>query len=184
MERLKQKDPLTTDNAKQLFIQSFRFSQGDESLQVLLFQYLHIEHPLWKIRPRLRREVFEASKPAIERFVHNRSTHRYAEEGFAAEKSISDLDILEPLNLMRIIFSESYYKNLLDEETLRTVFNDHYYMTDLLNPLPVIAKLIKEKDEIFRQRGRSIGHFNHYSVEGHSTGTEDFDQMFKRLRDY
>lgn len=65
----KEKNELTPENGARIFTLSFRFSQGNVKLQELLFFYLRILHPEWRMNAELMNKIASRVKPAMEAYL-------------------------------------------------------------------------------------------------------------------
>lgn len=185
-------DNPTYKEARRLFFDSFRFSQGESELQDDIFVYLHDAHPDWQITPEITQRIREGLLPIMKDRVLIQND---AEAGPFHGSYKGDIeDFFEQFNL-----ALSGFVRIVNTGELR-------HAGPLRRKVPVvdrISKLILKQDKQFlvKRQGRArivegnevkynpdsdpwLSQLIYYGFEGNSTGSPDFDQMFADVKNW
>lgn len=163
------------DRISQLFFLSFKFSQGESSLQFEIFTYIKYLHPEWIISDDLKKKIGSRVADPIRRLISQKhfpinGTFYHTFHKYSASAQEEELENI----------GEAFEKK-------RAKPNIYY-----------IAKAIIEQDRYFliekggrpRSPNKSanpasdkwLSHIVHYGLEGHTTHTEEFDGMFSLVK--
>jgi len=168
-ERQSEQDRLDLHRGLSIFINSFRFSQGEPSLQQDIFKYLHILHPDWRIDPAMKRNLFRQGLQAIKRIVPTSETAG----NVTSSHQVVDEDKQVPLA------SETRYRlNDMQDELASPMFSRRGEL------VARIVKVMMAKDTKFLKQGRPLSYVCHYGINAHSTGIEEYDMLFKEIRSH
>lgn len=175
--------PLTPEYAARLFFLSFRFSQGNTELQEMILDYIHFLHPQWRIDDQVRKEIEAKVAPAIKRYLLQEPRKFHIE---AVSENGKD-NIEEAIEEQVRYFLEIFQKSLGEDQWLNK--------EELLRE---VASEILSRDLHFLEQGRKrdntnritpatdkfLSHLCYYGFLGHSSGAEEYDQMFKDISSY
>lgn len=180
-------DNLTEKRAKRLLFLSFKFSQGSKSLQLRLLEYLRAVHPDWRIDLELAQDILSTTVPAIQRYI-DPTVSSTARIRHVQKDTLDDVG------------NEGQTRGAIN--MMRGVFNDNHGDANdgAEHVIPNIINGIMERDSYYLQVGRpgrsdeaptASGHDDqylsqlcYYALGGHSTGDQDYDGMFQRIRAY
>jgi len=166
---------LTTAKAIKLFFLSFRLSQGDGDLQDMIFKYLHFLHPEWSMPEEFREQLKIESASPFKKYLSGSNGTKVLH--VSREPSAIDATIDNELSSMQVNLNRKNKRK-------PSVYS--------------IANEIMEKDFEYlcnrngRERNSSItynpaqdpflSHICFFALEGHSTGAEEYDQMFREVK--
>lgn len=185
-KEIKEDEPLTVEKAVKLFFLSYRFSQGFPTLQRMMFEYIKKRHPGWKIGEKLRGEIFERSLETFSNYMKAVAGRAHTEKA-ASGKALSEAMINNDLEQNLRWMAEAFYLRAKD--------------IDKSSTLQFIARQIVERDVQFlsREKGRPraqgaqgksvhedpfLSQVCYYGIEGHGTGSPEFDLIFQDVVEY
>jgi hypothetical protein len=176
----------TKEKAKKLLFLSFRFSQGSSPLQQLLFLWLHQRYPEWRIDEETAKQIEKESSHVFKKFLNGNNSPIH-------HTSATNEDIEDSLRVQI-----NYMRDILEGKTLEEIMEE-----TIKNPIPDITYKIIYRDNLYYDRGgrpgrrgtsednsptpledKYLSHFCYYGLQGHPTGSKEFDQLFKEVRDY
>lgn len=190
-----EKRPLTLDLAQGIFIQSFRFSQGNDELQKLIFYYLHLLRPDWKVSGAFRIELEKAVRAPIKKILDVDYQTREKESGqhpsshlFASpnEQKITD-SVNGMLNIMKNTLDGFRYK--FPANSLTRGFGGPAITASSIaglygDPIPLIAESMANMDFYYRKKGRKVDYLYNYAIQDRPTGLLEYDLMFDQIRSH
>ena len=192
----KESEPLTPDKATKLLFLSFRFSQGDAQLQQMLFFWLHSMHPDWRIDAGLLGAAGEKSVSLFEKFFQFGGDNASQLSKNLYHQGVYKNEIKE--NVQDFL---SILKEILNGEKkdMFTAGGEVKTLQDI-NLVEEIAYFIAARDEKYIAKGRPrtggesghktaiqdpfLSHIRYYALEGHSTGSEEFDALFAEIKKF
>jgi len=189
-EKGEEDEPLTAEKASKLLFLSYRFSQGLPSLQKNIFRYIKVCHPEWRIDDALKEQIYERSEKIFidyMKIAKGKGHASVAAGGADIDEEVIKKDLSRELNEMSHIFS----KGAEDvDETLK-----HRVREDI-----AIGLITRDYEFLSREKGRPrssdeqqgkgvhadpfLSHLCYYGIEGHKTGSEEYDQMFSDVIGY
>lgn len=190
-EHNEEEEVLTVEKAEKLLFLSFRFSQGDPQLQMYFFSWLQRMHPDWKIDEPMQAAINKHAKPHFEKFLQSKEI-----KPNPLHKKITEVETPLELetNQMRVIFNQDINKLLSQEREMLE------YVTSYNVLIKRIAQEIAARDKAYllSQGGRErplnvrptvandswLSHLCYYALAGHSTGSEEYDQLFREIKNH
>lgn len=174
---------IDNEKAKKLLFLSYRFSQGKSELQYNIFEYLHDIRPRWRIGEKELPELQKALEETIQKY-------------FGKSKDI----LLHPSSPMRdtVVIQESIKTEVKE---FAEILNDK---KEKINREEILSRIITrmiQGDSIFlsQKEGRErrategrkksehtdpwLSHLVYYGIQGHETGAEEYNQMFRDVRE-
>lgn len=199
IREVKEDGILENERVSKLLIHSFRLSQGDPKLQGYIFQYLHLKYPKWKIFEDQFDPIIDLSMPIIEQIVFKAKKLPQEETPYTLhtlkvkprfepsgdERNIDNDDLIisatEQLEVMMDIINGAYRRNPKVKESIKER-NDIILQENINFTMHMIQHYMKERDDTFVERGRTMRQYDHYVVGGHSTGVPEYDQMMRDVK--
>lgn len=202
------KDELTVDYAKDLLIQSFRFSQGSVNTQLYIFAYLHELHPEWQFNTDFGDQLYLAAYEPVGKIVHaaqrkgidfdpddyDFKLHVPEQErdssGYRSSWTrITGKDIDRQLETMITAWSMvqrgKYQTDRFAADRLSQLLNTS--VDELPKAGQVVGKLAGKmigRDERYLERGRHLSYIKEYAFNGTTTSIPEYDRMFADIRGY
>ncbi len=173
---------------------SFKYSQGDKTLQHILMQMAHRLRPEWKLNIEDMMEIYQTidrkSQPFVfagqksqnEQTVPFKSHSLTGRQGEPLTEETVRFNSLQAAQDMHMIFNETYFTNpavmggIIHQPIERIVFMSEAEATG------EIALLTCQADTKYRMKGRPVSFFEKYVVQGHRTEMPIYDLMFAKVR--
>ncbi len=165
-----------------LFLQSFRHSQGYARTQAQILQYVHCLHPDWRISDHLRAQIRRKSLPAIAALVSQMDEADQSRPRLHKAFAYEIIELETDIQLKR-----------LQKELNKSIKHPKRKLKRLV---PLIAQGIIDRDCDYFVRGRPKGgnmtsrnphadpqlsHYCYYGLEANSTGLPELDQMYRDI---
>ncbi len=168
-------ETLTKDHALELFHHSFTFSQGNPFLQNSLLQYISNEHPAW----RMTDEVFQQVRndmikkaTAYLSFTQINGSPIVAHPNYSGE---IEEEITDRLSEWKDILNSPRLPVDIREITKTIIERDFKFLIDEQSGIPIGRPRTHE-------RNRFLSHICHYAWKGTPTGSAEYDELFKDIR--
>lgn len=173
---------------------SFKYSQGDQTLQHILMQMAHRVRPEWKLEVEDMMEiyqgidrksqtlVFAGQKSAEEQTRPFKSHTLTGRRGEPLTEETVRFNSLQAAQDMDMIFNQTYFTNravmggIIGQPMEKIVFMSE------AEAAGEIALLTRQADAKFRMKGRPVSFFEKYVEQGHRTEMPIYDLMFARVR--
>ncbi len=186
--------------SKLLFL-SFRFSQGDNGVQRLIFRYLHKLHPDWRISDSSKDSIYNNLLEPVTKFVlpgKERSTILHTDK-----KSLSSPTKLTPEMIGIVLQQEIDILQEILADTkpgeghatiIRLEWEMKYHLQPRVDLIDKVTGRIGEKDydnlvdhsgrvRTNPNKDRWTSHLIDYALKGKATGVPEYDQMFAEIKD-
>lgn len=184
--------------AKSLLIRSFQFSQGHTHLQSNIYRWLHINYPAYRLNHELKSRLEVQLRRALPGIVRLPNTHfsspeeviRHPQNMFTQSGLIpippSEIEtvLIRELRIFQEILSGSQphikdYIALMDELAYGIIKRDHQY---------IVAGGGRERrgkeGSTSPDDDKFLSHICYYCLLGMPTGTPEYDEMFRQLKEY
>lgn len=161
---------LTPEHASNIFVASFRHSQGLPDIQKNIFSYLHSIRPDWKITPEDKPEILNTSKEKVQAFLfgkENKARENTTHSKYPT-KEVAKRDIEDQFEEMEEQLNNQEEADQDKKEKL----------------IQKIANGIIDRDSYFLDKGRKISYIVHYGLNEHSTGIPEINEMYKEVRKF
>ncbi len=173
-QQVEEKTPWTVEETVKLLIASYRFSQGDASLQKDLFESIVREFPNRELLARESdSEILEKAKILTEKIILGTGSQhsKFTTGGEEITADIIGADLKDQLDVWRSV-AHLNLKGLLGD----------YFIKRLLFSIIKRDRHFAVGAESQVQRGKSF--LKHYVIDGNPTGTPEFNIIFSKLRQY
>ena len=173
--------PLTPAIAKDVFRYSFYLSQGDAGFQEVLFEYIHIVRPRWRIDDSLANVLIESiSRMAVS--MGEKGLHKDIESLKAAAGAGGEAIA------MATEFNESYRRNkqeVIKDITALMIGRDHRFTVSKPKGVERVRSSPDNPEAQYNPlKDKELSHFCYYVLGNHEFGVPEYDQMLEDMRQY
>lgn len=175
---------LDVEQAGNLFIQSFRFSQGEVELQEDIFRFLHEIHPEWRMSDDFREKVYAESIEKIKNIVF--ASSRRGIPGGPKNNMHTTVGTTHPQDRAVEVVKGGAKEELRQMQGIlngdgRLGDTDAKTGDDLIQK---IAYSMLIRDINYLKKGRSISYLRHFAFDSRSTSIPEYDLLFRKVGEY
>lgn len=170
---------LTPEKAAELLFLSFRFSQGDQETQAYIYEWIHMEHPYWKIKTNDINKISEILVPKITKIASDPSESIHENVGQDNYVFTEQLKKFTDCLQKHVILPK---KTILHYLIYGITSKDNYHLCKKM------IKGRKRKNTIVDSNTPPVlhpfsSHFVDFVIKQSSTGSPEYRAMFKQIGD-
>jgi hypothetical protein len=178
-EESKKPSYLEVKTGGRLLYDSFRFSQGNQNTQQMIFEWLHVNFPRYRIRMKDFEGIAFAGGVPGEKLIANEMHTQEAYESWPNKKKV-------PINEEN--FSYEIYRQLTNfkrslEGLGPSPANDFILHELLFGIIDSDYKFVIEEKGRPGKKDKFLSFLCAYILQAKSTGTKEYDLMFSQLRE-
>jgi hypothetical protein len=189
------------DRLRDLFVASFRFSQGEPGQQYMIFKYVHELFPELRLTDELKYQIYLASKDRIHSIVFaslkNKPdplprqpgmvdyTHHSVFDKSLSNSRITPEGVDETMHDMLLVFQVALDEKLLEDpdtqKTLKRLLGGIPNLSHK-NLIIEIAKNMLKSDYFHMKMGRSYSFYDQYVLKSKRSGIPSLDNLFLDIK--
>jgi len=171
-------ETLSLNHARKLFFLSFEHSQGNTSLQKMIFDYLHHLHPNWTIDADFKAELSNAVTQPIINYAlpqpGKRLLHSADAEVAALDKGGMLNEVKEQLHTMQHSFNRTPGDPPQLLHIAATIINRDLNYLEKSRPRSTHSS----KHRLMPKADPWLSYFVYHGLDGHPTGAIEYDRMY------
>ena len=173
---------LEPKKAAQLFLMSFRFSQGLPELQKTIFKYIHSKYPHYKIREQDEGDIITLTANLANKYIHHGKARHTKEQGYddgVPNTPINIGEIKHEINIVMGLLFEIFNGDSINEDTTQeiaemSIKRDYQYLH---------GKLGRPGRSHNDTANKFMSFVCEYCINHKSTGSEEYDTMWRDIYD-
>ena len=177
-----EKQSLNIKKAEQLLFLHYRFSQGNDNLGENILNYLHNRHPDWKISDEMAGQMVADLSPLVARYVTGGEKGEAVNHKTRSQTGAED-DLKKRVREMQQYFGQE--RVTPERFLILSIVNDMVTLDDkYLNELNGRPNRSGSPDSGNPASDPYLSHLVHYGLLGKTTGSDEYDRMFREVRDF